>query len=226
MRTGHLIGLLGAGTLVCLFACSSSDSGGTGGGTAKGGSAGSVNKDGGTGGSATGGGGGTAGASGCGFTMKSSTACDNCDKTKCGSQCAACTASTDCTDFVTCIQACTTDACITDCQTKHSAGSTIMTTWDSCLSSSCATDCPNCNLTTNDTTCDGCFQSKCVTQCAACTAECLAVIQCVGKCTSGDTPCEDACATAHPTGVDPANAFASCMQQQCTTECGGSADGG
>jgi hypothetical protein len=233
MRTGHLIGLLGAGALVCLFACSSSDSGTTG----TGGKGGSVNKDGGTGGTAAGGTGGTAaggtggtaaggtggtaGGGGCGFEMTSSKACDTCDLNKCGTQCAACTNSADCTAYVKCIQACTTDACYTTCQSSHAEGSGIMTTWDTCLTTNCATECPNCNITTNDDTCDGCFQTKCITECAACTSECLAAIQCVQKCTEGDTACETACETAHPTGVTPASNFLACMSQQCATECGG-----
>jgi hypothetical protein len=73
--------------------------------------------------------------------------------------------------------------------------------------------------------CGTCVKNRCCAVASAClaNAECAALNACVDRCSSGDSTCVQACAKAHPTGVDPLVAVIDCAKsagsESCSTSC-------
>jgi hypothetical protein len=67
--------------------------------------------------------------------------------------------------------------------------------------------------------CQTCIQSKCATEATACSndAACKALSECDSKCT--DSACSANCLKANPTGQDKLDAYNGCTFSQCWTDC-------
>jgi hypothetical protein len=50
-------------------------------------------------------------------------------------------------------------------------------------------------------------------------AECVAIVKCLGQCATVDQACLDSCEQQHPNGAASANAFIRCIGQRCVTPC-------
>jgi hypothetical protein len=124
--------------------------GGTGGSTGgTGGSTGGTGATGGTGGS-TGGTGGTGGYGGYGDDCEigaTDPTCDNCLKTKCYYQCAACSMNIECLLLLDCINSCPAwdDWCVDDCAWYYSGGVNdllaLLGSSSGCLALQCSYEC-------------------------------------------------------------------------------------
>lgn len=79
-----------------------------------------------------------------------------------------------------------------------------------------------CGLTLSKPACDQCLNASCCSQEMACAndAKCIPLNQCLAACAAGDTACANAC-YAGPNGSAKAelDAFYSCLQTNCTTQC-------
>lgn len=68
-------------------------------------------------------------------------ACTTCGKGRCCTQINACRASSACQAYITCTDACTTEACRTTCAQNNAAGASLLQGLATCLESSCASSC-------------------------------------------------------------------------------------
>lgn len=70
--------------------------------------------------------------------------------------------------------------------------------------------------------CDQCVAASCCEELSACleSEDCEAVTKCIfDDCEVGDTECNEACQTAHPTGYALLEAYADCWDANCQLEC-------
>jgi hypothetical protein len=72
-----------------------------------------------------------------------------------------------------------------------------------------------------ETPCDACYIFECQEEAGVCdaNAECVALFNCAGECTSGDTACYQTCMTDHPDGYDDFMAYLNCLDAACTEYC-------
>lgn len=99
-----------------------------------------------SGSSGTSGSSGSSGSSGgmnCGNFTTGSATCDACQTSKCCAQGAACTANAACGDIIDCMSTmnCTTQACVTQCEQAHSAGTATEQAFIGCMQTSCSASC-------------------------------------------------------------------------------------
>lgn len=225
---------------VPLFACSSSDSGGTGGyagggagGAVVGGSGGGVT--GGSGGGVTGGsGGGVTGGSGGGVTGGSGgtggsttipecqasgygdATCGACAEANCATQCEACLGDQACVTWVQCVVNCTDQTCMDACGTNAAGDAWLGNS--GCLSTACATECGGSSgtqicdsgLSMSDATCATCLGTNCCNEVKACEADSACLACITGQSTDG---CDT---NTNYTAVN------TCFGGPCATDCGGS----
>jgi hypothetical protein len=80
-----------------------------------------------------------------------------------------------------------------------------------------------CGIATGDATCDACLGKSCCAQEQACaaSADCLALIQCLNGCASGDQTCMNDCASQHASGTQIFINIPPCLQAHCSKQCGG-----
>ncbi|MBI5536080.1 MAG: hypothetical protein HY898_25390 [Deltaproteobacteria bacterium] len=84
-----------------------------------------------------------------------------------------------------------------------------------------------CQIGTGEAVCDNCINSKCETECVTCqnNSECLALLDCIGKCQAGDSACQATCNAQHSSGTSDAIAFfgnqTGCVKLNCDAQCGG-----
>jgi hypothetical protein len=99
--------------------------------------------DSGGGGLDSGGGGGDSGGMNCGL-MSANATCNACLDSMCCSQAQTCAADTDCTNLLTCIQACAMGdtACENTCAGQHPTGTNELNAVGDCLTNMCPTQCP------------------------------------------------------------------------------------
>jgi hypothetical protein len=105
------------------------------------GSSGTSGSSGGTSGSS--GSSGSSGGANCGSFTTGSATCDSCQTSMCCAQGAACTANTACGDIIDCISTmnCTTQACVTQCEQAHSAGTATEQAFIGCMQTKCSAAC-------------------------------------------------------------------------------------
>ena len=173
----------------------------------------------------------------CGGFASPDPACNACLTTACCTEGTTCNANTACAAISNCVQACTDETCARGCLTANPAGTADYNSLTGCVSNNCTSECGGtagadagaCGFAFNTDACQSCFTSSCCSVGATCAgnAECVALDDCVGNCAGGDTACENACATAHPTGTAALNAVGSCLTGPCGAACGfGPTDGG
>lgn len=159
--------------------------------------------------------------------------CDQCagTETDTGGACAsvwnACLNNNACLAFVECLQPCQTQACVDQCAQDNPNGIDGYAATLECLcTTGCVTECadagfcqggqPSCGFQSPDTTCQTCLENSCCAQGSTCAA---------------DPVCTD-CFTnpdADPSCVNtngPANAFATCLTDNCSVQCGFGGSGG
>ncbi|MFW5740276.1 MAG: S1 family peptidase, partial [Myxococcota bacterium] len=170
-----------------------------------------------------------AGPTGCGLTTGDQ-ACDDCFHASCESECAAATEEPTLSDYLTCAQGCSTQACLDGCDSQYPAAAAAYGAFDACIGNHCASECGissgGCGLTTGDPTCDDCFQTACESECEAATAEpdLMDYLQCAQGCS--DQACYDSCEAQYPTAAQALGALDTCMGAECATECGAGGSGG
>ena len=81
----------------------------------------------------------------------------------------------------------------------------------------------SCGLTSAIPACNACLEQSCCSDEASCAndADCSALLQCLGQCASGDTTCENDCASAHPTGTSLLTVVTDCLNAHCALPCAG-----
>jgi len=152
--------------------------------------------------------------------------CDACvssqGSTACAAQLDACNSSPDCVAYDTCLSSAVTDADVQACAQQHPQGAQELGAFVDCLcKSACPTQCAqecgtqtaSCGFSTAGlgAACDGCWKNACCADGAACAADAA----CVG------------CAQDPACNSDPKYvAFASCLANQCASECGFAGAGG
>ncbi len=81
-------------------------------------------------------------------------------------------------------------------------------------------------MSTGAPACDNCVAASCCTEDEACGGDvsCASFISCLSQCTpNGGTPdpqCESSCTSSYPAGANELVALGSCIQAQCSTDCG------
>lgn len=80
---------------------------------------------------------------------------------------------------------------------------------------------PSCSSAAGSDACGLCSDARCCVQWKDCTGntDCSALLACFKKCTSGDTTCNTSCRTQHPTGVQIALTWSTCIDNSCSTQC-------
>lgn len=159
--------------------------------------------------------------------------CDQCAQTEtgnggaCSSQWNACLNNAECLAFVQCLQPCQTQACVDQCVQQHPNGVDGYTATLDCLcTTGCQVECADagfcggnpqdCGFTSDNATCQTCLEGNCCAEGAAC---------------ANDAGCTD-CFTnpnADPNCVNTnalANDFATCLENNCGSECGVGGSGG
>lgn len=218
--------LLGCGSNVTV---ETSGTGGAGATTATGGggAGGSVSAAGGasTGGASTGGastGGASTGGTG-GTTITCETqggVCPTCLSTGCPEVFCACQEEPHCFGYLECLGTCIEGPpdCAQSCAAVHEPGITAAILVADCSATTCAGDCMF-GEPLND--CQKCTYGACPDEMNACIAdaECLAVIACFKECPEGDTPCYQACASAHPDGFAVFKPARDCQKAACQELC-------
>jgi hypothetical protein len=136
----------------------------------------------------------------------------------CSNQLAACTSNADCQAYQKCIQACSTNACYSDCANKHQTGAGLYGKIFACV---CNTGCPNecgkasfcsgpqCGLSYKVAGCQSCMDLSCCSQAVAC-SQSNTCLSCVNSLVPGPQ-----CAT-DPTTV----AYNKCQAAACEGPCG------
>lgn len=176
--------------------------------------------------------GGTGSAPSC-PAASTDTACTTCSKQQCCAEYSACSQSQDCVKYAQCLNACTSDACETQCGKDFAAGAAVAARFQQCARTSCASACSgssssggssgaSCAAQSGDSACMTCDKANCCASRAACVgnAECIALNTCFGNCTTD--ACYEQCKTAHPTGVAPHQTWSLCVDRACPTQCSGS----
>jgi hypothetical protein len=79
----------------------------------------------------------------------------------------------------------------------------------------------SCAASASDTACNTCGKRYCCAETNACaaSADCLSLAKCVTACTT--QTCSDACGAQYPGAVAPFNAFVTCGNDHCLSDCGG-----
>lgn len=168
----------------------------------------------------------------CGGFSSPDPQCNTCLSSSCCSEATTCGANTSCAAISTCIQACADDTCSQGCLTSNAAGAADYNALTGCVSNSCMVACSGaaalgdggaCGGFVFDTAeCTSCFASSCCSAGSACSAnaDCVALDTCLGDCASGDTTCENACASASPNGTADLSAVGDCITGTCGAACG------
>ena len=84
----------------------------------------------------------------------------------------------------------------------------------------------SCSAASSDDVCTACLKKSCCSQTLACgnDAECVAVFDCAGACTTDD--CITSCVNAHPNAQTSLKNVINCEQQSCVAACEDGAGGG
>lgn len=135
-----------------------------------------------------------------------------------------------CSDYVNCIQSCSTQSCVQMCTNDNPSGAQQYQGIFTCICTGpCATECatdpqceppPACGLTSTNQACQSCYETNCCAEASACAGD-NTCIDCVSSITPGPE-----CDTNPQLG-----AFNACLESSCADECniggeGGSGGGG
>lgn len=153
--------------------------------------------------------------------------CDLCVESNRTGACAgavdACLDNQPCLDLVSCLNDCTSDSCVDDCASAHSAGISLLNALFQCDCTQCATECATecqgsgegCGLAFQNTTCESCHSENCCEQAQVC---------------ADDATCNSCARSASPGPNCTANAayqsWLACLGNSCASECGVSGSGG
>ncbi len=188
--------------------CGSTGGGGIGGGIGGGSASGSCPSSG-----SSSGGAGTCAA------ITATTACATCLAQQCCAEASACAADQAC---VTCDDGCDAAGNCAQCLAQNQAFNNLNT----CGTNKCATACGgggggSCPAAATDTACDTCEKQSCCTQVVACQNDtaCVNVAQSVSQNCGTSLSC--AAQEAQQSGDAAAHALVTCLQNSCTTPCGG-----
>ena len=179
-------------------------------------------------------------------TVSTNSFCQNCVESLCNQECLTCGANPECKALHACILTCSLSTCYSECENQHPSGVADLQALlgdQGCMAASCG---PPCGASTGGqgggtggsggiaTTvdCDGPFSSECAeclaehcqNECSTCTAStnCQNLLECIAKCTPGDSPCEQSCRTSHSNGVDAFDSLFSstgCGTSHCAAQC-------
>jgi len=163
--------------------------------------------------------------------------CDQCTEAHtgagdCTQKVSDCFSNTDCSNYVDCIDGCTTQSCVDQCAANHVSGAQLYQEIFTCVCTvACVDECsgepmcappPACGFTSSNQACGACLEQSCCAEGKTCAADPLCV-----ECATSITPPPE-CAT----DAD-ALAFNGCLKQNCAEPCnlntggsGGSGGGG
>jgi MYXO-CTERM domain-containing protein len=163
-------------------------------------------------------------------TPYQSQTCDQCSDAhrqlgECSDEVSACLNSGACSDYIDCLNACTTIACQVQCDLDNAQGKAVYDGIGSCVcDDACATECagdnacaepPECYLGSSDVDCQTCFEASCCVEMTDCAADGL---------------CRDCLTSPIPPvgcGNNAAfNALDACLSDNCGTECPDAGMGG
>jgi hypothetical protein len=79
----------------------------------------------------------------------------------------------------------------------------------------------SCNSQTTDDSCSTCIRQACCLELSNCKnqPDCLSLFACLDGCSSDDGNCIDTCSQHYQTSAATYNAFVSCTNEQCSTDC-------
>lgn len=163
--------------------------------------------------------GGTGGAGGC--APRGSGDCDACLLESCGDAYCACDEASGCIDLLDCYASAPSSppsvAYLQFCW-QNNAGS-IATAGNllACGGNVCADLCDLAPVSD----CSGCLYENCPKEVNGCFSlyDCTALLECVGACAEGDSPCATGCAIDHQAGAQPAASLDECSQKTCADSC-------
>jgi hypothetical protein len=126
--------------------------------------------------------------------------------------------------------ACASKACsaITDCLTAALGGSSGSSSGGSSSGGSGssgtgdASGACTLSISSGSATCNACLERSCCAPDNACgrNSDCVAVMKCLGNCSSSDSACASACVSAHATGASLLQSFVTCESSSCSAACG------
>jgi len=156
--------------------------------------------------------------------------CDQCEEAHvyagdCTSHVEACWNNTACSNYIDCINNCTTQSCVLQCQSTHASGYAMyQQIYDCVCTTACVTECANdpmcappppCGFTSNMPQCQACWEQSCCDEGNACAADPFCV-ECVTSITPPSGCANDAEAVA----------FNTCLQVNCAEPCNLGGEGG
>ena len=167
----------------------------------------------------------------CGGFASPDAQCNTCLTTSCCTEGTACGANAACETIYLCVEACSDDMCSQGCLAANPSGADAFNSLTGCVTNACGSACSGATgddggtcggFTFSTDPCQTCFQSSCCSQGTACAAntDCTDLDSCIGSCGAGDTACESACASAHPTGNTLLGALSNCLSGPCASACG------
>ncbi len=156
--------------------------------------------------------------------------CDQCEEAHiyagdCTPYLEGCWNNAACSDYLDCVNGCTTQSCVTQCKIVHATGyQTYMQIYTCVCDTACSAECagdplceppPPCGFTSSNAACQTCWEQNCCAEGNACAADSYCV-----DCITSITP-ESGC------GSDPeAVAFNGCIKANCADPCNLSTGGG